>query len=84
MIIGHIAGATRHLGKPKNWDETNPGQSCGSLPILDVTAEQGGPGMISAWFPTPDEVALLQAGQPVYLMVHGSAHPPVALWVPKP
>ena len=82
MIIGRIRGATRELGKPVDWDEHHPDQKCGSLAVVDIPASQGRPMMISAWFPTPDEVKLLQAGQPVYLSVWGTAHPPVGLWVP--
>ncbi len=83
MIMGRIRGATRVLGKPAKWDETNPDQDCSALAIVDISPEQGGPQMVSAWFPTPDEMALLQAGQPVYLSIFGTVHPPVALWVPK-
>lgn len=83
MIIGRIRGATRVLGKPANWDETNPGTKCGELAIVDVPTENGDQVMVSAWFPTPDEMRLLQAGQPVYLSVWGTCHPPVGLWVPE-
>jgi hypothetical protein len=83
MIIGRIRGATRVLGKPANWHETHPDQECGELAIVDIPAEQGGPQMVSAWFPTPEEMMLLRSGQPVYLSIFGTVHPPVALWVPK-
>lgn len=83
MIIGRIQGATRVLGKPIDWDQEHPDTSCGSLPILDVGPEHGGPFMVSAWFPSPEEVERLRAGQPIYLSVYGSVHPPVALWVPE-
>jgi len=82
MIIGRIRGATRVLGKPANWEETNPDTQCGALAIVDVPVEQGGPQMVSAWFPTPEEMKLLQAGQPVYLSIWGTSHPPVSIWVP--
>jgi hypothetical protein len=83
MIIGRIEGATRELGKPANWDETNPGQTCQSLPVVDIPPELGGPQMVSAWFPTPDEVQRIVAGEPVYLAVFGTVHPPVCVWVPE-
>ncbi len=82
MIIGRIEGATRVLGKPKDWDESHPDQRCGALAVLDIPPGQGGPAMVSAWFPTPDEVERLRQGQPVYLSIFGTGHPPVALWVP--
>lgn len=37
----------------------------------------------SAWLPTPDELALLNAGQPVQLHVYGHQHPVVSLTVAK-
>lgn len=81
MIIGRIQGATRTLGKPANWDQSHPDTQCEALSILDVAPCDGGPAMVSAWFPSPEEISLLQAGQPVYLSIFGTAHPPVALWV---
>lgn len=83
MIIGRIRGATRVLGKPEGWDEQHPEIACQGLPILDLPADQGGPAMVSAWFPTPDEVKRIIAGEPVYLSIFGHGHPPVALWVPE-
>jgi hypothetical protein len=80
MIIGRIAGATRELGKPANWNAERDGE-CGSLAILDVTAEGGHNVMMSAWYPTPDEVARIAAGEPVYLSIWGVMHPPVMLSV---
>lgn len=38
----------------------------------------------SAWFPSPNEMALLQAGQPVYVslwLVPGSGFPPISVLV---
>lgn len=37
----------------------------------------------SAWYPTPDELALLNAGEPVVLTIWGNGMPPVLLWVDK-
>ncbi len=82
MIIGRIHGATRELGTPKDWDNERDGE-CGSLAIVDIQTERGRPQMVSAWFPTPDEVKRMATGQPVYLSVFGTVHPPVALWVPE-
>lgn len=41
-------------------------------------------GMTSAWEPTPQELAMLNAGGKVFLQVLGSIHPPVALWCEGP
>ena len=76
MLIGRIHGATRVLGKPVSMTD----EQCGSLAILDMQHD-GQPVMVSAWHPTPDEVRRMAAGEPVYLWVYGTAHPPVALSV---
>lgn len=76
MLIREIEGATRHLGAPANWDHTKA--SCDVLPIADVMTESG-PFMVSAWTPTAEELAALNAGAPVYLWIGGTSHPVVAL-----
>jgi hypothetical protein len=76
MLIGHIAGATRDLGKPADWDEARDGR-CQSLPVLDVETPAG-PAMVSAWFPSAEDIAQLAAGQPLHLWIYGRTHPVVA------
>lgn len=80
MLIARIAGATRVLGAPADWDEARDGP-CGGLPILDTKTKDGLPVMISAWQPTPEELHALVHGASVYLQVVGQGHPPVCLWV---
>lgn len=75
MIIGRIEGATRTLGKSQGYL---------GLPIRDVLLNcsvggEGTPAMQTAWFPTPDELAAINAGAPIHLTVLGTAHPPVML-----
>lgn len=36
---------------------------------------------VTAWYPTPDELKALNAGEPVMLFVYGTGHPPVMLGV---
>jgi hypothetical protein len=79
MLIARILGATRELGKPVDWDDEKNG-SCGSLPIRDEQV-RGANVMVSAWTPTPGELARLNAGAPIYLYVWGTSHPPVAVEV---
>jgi hypothetical protein len=75
MIIARITGATRVLGKSQGYM---------GLPIRDeirnttVDGEQT-PVMVTAWEPTPDELARLNAGALVELCVLGTGHPPVML-----
>lgn len=78
MDIGHIEGATVTLGQPKDWDESKG--KCYGLPVL-VGESEIGRVMISAWFPTPDELAQLIAGESIKLWIYGNTHPVVSLTV---
>jgi hypothetical protein len=80
VIPRRIEGATRVLGAPRNWDAKSDGE-CGGLAILDIRDEGASPRMVSAWEPTPAELAALLAGAPVYLQIVGAGHPPVWVWV---
>ncbi|MDR3514066.1 MAG: hypothetical protein P4L73_20715 [Caulobacteraceae bacterium] len=80
MHIGRIAGSTRNLGAPPNWDPDRDGP-CQSLPVRDELVGGKLSAMTSAWFPTPEELLRLVAGAPIYLKVLASAHPPVMLSV---
>lgn len=75
MLIGTIEGVTRIIGKSQGYL---------GLPLRDevLTCTVGGegtPAMVTAWQPTPDELARLNAGASVHLRVLGTAHPPVML-----
>ena len=82
MIPGRIMGSTRTLGEPPGWDEARDGPVSG-LPIRDEM-NGGCPAMVSAWLPTPEEIAAIVAGAPVYLRVLGQGHPPVMVWAGEP
>ena len=60
MHVGRIQNATRVLNAPRGWnrDENGP---CGGLPIRDEQTTAG-EGMVSAWFPTPEEIERIAAG----------------------
>ncbi|WP_298699194.1 hypothetical protein [uncultured Brevundimonas sp.] len=79
MLPIRIAGATRNLGAPADWDPDTSGP-CLHLPIRDEVVE-GLPYMTSRWEPTPDELAALIAGRPVELRIIGTTHPVVSLIV---
>lgn len=83
MDIGKITGTTRTLGAPRGWDQTSDGV-CVGLPIRDERHAPGINRMVSAWVPTPEDIALIQAGAPIYLHVIGETHPPVSLVVGCP
>jgi hypothetical protein len=79
--INIIAGATRNLGAPPNWDPNGP--PCEVLPIRDD--DVGGiPCMVSSWQPTQEEIDLIVAGAAIELWIGGTVHPPVSPMVARP
>jgi hypothetical protein len=78
MIIKRIENASRTFGAPHDWKNTDG--PCQGLPVLDVVTEEG-LFMISAWEPTPEELAALNRGESIKLWVRGTVHPVVALSV---
>lgn len=49
--------------------------------IADLKVVRTEDGFVSAWIPTPEEIAALNAGAPVYLFIYGDKHPPVYVGV---
>lgn len=77
MEIGRIRGCTRVIGRAQGYY---------GLPLKDIIINDSvtgpeTPAMVTAWFPTPDELAALNAGAPIHLTVVGSGHPPVMMGV---
>ncbi len=77
MHIAMIEGATRIIGKSQGYL---------GLPIRDeaincTVGGEGTPCMVTAWQPTPDELARLNAGASVHLRLLGTMHPPVMIEV---
>lgn len=73
MQIGRIQGTTRVIGKAQGYM---------GLPLRDETinCKVGGLGtmaMVTAWHPTPKELAALNAGAPVHVRIVGNCHPPI-------
>lgn len=68
MLIGHIEDA--------NCLMKGNGADIGDLPVIRTDN-----GFISAWLPTPEELAALNRGAPVYLFIYGNGHPPVYVGV---
>jgi hypothetical protein len=69
------------LGAPPGWD--HQALPCGALPIRRGI-DRGMRTVTSFWQPTPDELALLNAGGVVALTVLGVTMPPVMLGVEAP
>lgn len=80
MLISRIPNATRVLGKSQGYL---------GLPVRDEIANctvngYQTPVMVTAWEPTPDEIAKIVAGAPIHLKVLGTSHPPVMMEVGEP
>ncbi len=77
MQIGRIVGATRILGKSQGYL---------GLPLRDEVVNctvngDGTPAMVTAWLPTPAELAALNAGAAVHVRILGVSHPPMMVEV---
>ncbi|MED5546195.1 MAG: hypothetical protein VYD90_13175 [Pseudomonadota bacterium] len=77
MIPKRHPDTTRWLGAPKGWEPATHG-SCSHLAVTDIETPSG-PAMRSRWEPTPDELAILNAGGSVELQILGCVHPPVSI-----
>lgn len=73
-----LANCNLKMAPPPDWDEATQGP-CGTLDI-----HFDGESMRSAWLPSPEELAALNAGQPVILGIIGRSHPVVFLTVNRP
>lgn len=87
MLSKAIAGWNAAPGAPRNWNPEKDGR-CGVLPIRVSPAEAlSGTVAVdyveSAWEPTPEELAWLNAGGQVVLRIIGW-QPPVSLYVEPP
>ena len=77
MQIGRVANATRVIGKSQGYM---------GLPLRDevincTVGGEGTPAMVTAWHPTPKELAALNAGAPVHVRIIGTGHPPIMVEV---
>ena len=79
MHPGRIEGATRRIGAPEGWDADKEGP-CGFLHVRDMPTVSGNC-MITAWFPTPEELAAIFHGAPIYLSILGERHPVISMGV---
>lgn len=77
MEVGCIDGATRIVGKSQGYR---------GLPIRDERLDcsvngPNTPAMITAWVPTPEELAALNAGAAVHVRMLGMTPPPMYVFV---
>lgn len=66
------------LGAPEGWDQKQ--MPCSALAITR-TDWDGIPAVVSFWKPTPEELAVLNAGGSVALWIAGQTMPPAGLSV---
>jgi hypothetical protein len=72
MIAARIGGVTRILGKSQGYL---------GLPVRDEELTDTGPCMTTAWIPTPDELARINAGANIHVKILGRSHPPILVEV---
>jgi hypothetical protein len=73
MQSGRIANATRFIGKSQGYH---------GLAVRDETIKgDDTPAMVTAWHPTPKELAALNAGASVHVRILGTSHPPIMVCV---
>lgn len=77
MLIARIEGATRIVGRSQGYH---------GLPLRDelIHCTVNGPAtpcMVTAWAPTPEELAALNAGASVHVRILGCAPPPMLVLV---
>jgi hypothetical protein len=77
MMIKRIRGFTREIGKSQGY----LGLPLRDELINDSVTGANTPSMVTAWEPTPDEIARLVCSAPVLLRVVGVGHPPVMITV---
>jgi len=75
MQIGRIEGATAVHGKSQGYK---------GLPVRHEKTTDGTPIMVTAWIPTPDELAALAAGASIHVHILGSVPPPMKVTVGEP
>ena len=76
MLIGRVRGCNFTYTAPADME------NCQDLHVR-VENLDGQRVITSAWFPTKEEIALMQEGQPIHLHIYGSGHPVVAMSVPR-
>lgn len=71
-----VAGQNADFSKPLDWDDKLDGE-CGSLPVR-IGTDHRTRTMTSNWLPSPEELAVLNAGGVVELCCVGN-QPPVSV-----
>lgn len=79
MEVERIPGANRSHGEPDGWDANERGP-VGVLPTRDEEDEYSGlVFMVSQYKPTPEELALLNAGGSIRIGINCHKHPVIRI-----
>ncbi len=76
-MIGWIEGATRVAGKAQGY----LGLPLRDEMVVDTVADTRCNSMTTAWLPTPEELAALNAGAAVHVRILGNMPPPMMVSV---
>jgi hypothetical protein len=79
MIPTQIKNADYSFEAPRDWDAEAAGH-CGNL-FVRASKIAGMSVMTSAWLPTPEELAFLNAGGPLLVSIVGNIQPVISLTV---
>ena len=66
------------LGKPAGWDDQVNGE-CVTLPAVQAVTTDGLHVYHTFYDPTPEQLARLNAGQPVRLSIYSRSHPVISI-----
>lgn len=77
MISGRVKGATRVIGKSQGY----LGLAVRDELVNCTVNGEGTPQMVTAWEPTPAEIAAIVAGAPIHVCLVGTGHPPILVTV---
>jgi hypothetical protein len=77
MQSGRIEGATRVCGQSQGYQGLAIRDEVINCPVNGEATPQ----MVSAWFPSPAELAALNSGAPVHVLILGRVPPPMLVEV---
>lgn len=76
MQSGRWTDETRYIGESQGYN----GLSIADAVVNCTVGGPGTPAMRTAWFPTPEELAAINAGAPIVVELLGRQHPPISVF----
>lgn len=80
MLSGAPQGTTRVIGRSQGYLGLAIRDEAVNCPVNGPDT----PAMVTAWHPTPAEIAALDAGAPILVRILGRSHPPIMVMVGDP